>query len=120
MLKAYLHKNDFLLYFSVSERIKLHHHIPLRDMVSRNLYSGYQNFGSLSLNLCVLENGALQVAGFINLIEENGRHIEGNNNFEQQNKTWSGMDMVAVLQMAGAGPEVFSELKASVTLVCTG
>ena len=89
-------------------------------MVSRNLYSGYQNFGSLSVNLCVLENGALQVAGFINLIEENGRHIGGNNNFEQQNKTWSGMDMVAVLQMAGAGPEVFSELKASVTLVCTG
>ena len=60
------------------------------------------------------------MAGFISLIEENGRHIEGNNNFEQQNKTWTGMDMVAVLQMTGAGPEVFGELKASVTLFCTG
>ena len=45
--------NSFLLYFSVSERIKLHHHIPLRDMVSRNLYSEFWKF--ICTSMCTWE-----------------------------------------------------------------
>ena len=54
----------------------------------------------------------IQVMGFIKLIEDHGRLIESSgNNYDQQNKTWSGYEMVALFQMAGAGPEHIKELQ---------
>ncbi len=46
------------------------------------------------------------------MVTDNGRHLEGGNNtYDQPSKTWSGMEMLAMLRLAGAGAEDYPSLK---------